>query len=144
MDELSQMYIGGLLTGAILYFAAQMVLLTIKLDIDHETQAVLEPSHKTQEEEGDLHRQTIEEQILQLHEMLHLLCIQTQGIEDHLAFLSQSPSVIHFDSELRKLVTDACGSSQSTDQSEEHCSTQHEPHHENDAEPQHLQASLSS
>lgn len=144
MDELSQMYIGGLLTGAILYFAAQMVVLTIKLDIDRGKQAVLEPSHKTQVvEDGPLHRK-LEEQILQLHEMAHLQYIQMQEIADHLASLSLSPSEIRFDSELRKLVADACDSSQSSDQHEEHCSKSHESHPESDAEPPHHSASPSS
>lgn len=144
MDELSQMYIGGLLTGAILYFAAQMVMLTIKLDIDRGKQAVLEPSHKTQAvEDGPLH-QKLEEQILRLHEMVHLQYIRTQEIVDHLASQSQSPSVIHFDSELRKLVADACDSSQSSDQHEEHCSKSHESHPESDAEPQRHLTSPSS
>ena len=144
MDELSQMYIGGLLTGAILYFAAQMVMLTIKLDIDRGKQAVLEPSHKTQVVEDGPRHQKLEEQILRLHEMVHLLCIQTQEIEGHLASQSQSPNVIHFDSELRKLVADACDSSLSSDQHEEHCSKSHESHPESDAEPPHHSASPSS
>jgi hypothetical protein len=39
MNESAQMYIGGLLTGAVLYFAAQMILLVIKIDIDRGRQA---------------------------------------------------------------------------------------------------------
>ena len=144
MDELSQMYIGGLLTGAILYFAAQMVMLTIKLDIDHGKQAVLESSHKILVEEDGPRHQKLEEQILQLHEMAHLQYIQMQEIVDLLTSQSQSPSEIHFDSELRRLVADACGSSQSTDQHEEHCSKSHESHPESDVEPQHHSASPSS
>ena len=144
MDELSQMYIGGLLTGAILYFAAQMVMLTIKLDIDRGKQAVLESSHKTQAVEDGPRHQKLEEQILQLHEMAHLQYIQMQEIVDLLTSQSQSPSEIHFDSELRRLVADACGSSQSSDQHEEHCSKSHESHLESDAEPQHHSASPSN
>ncbi len=144
MDELFQMYIGGLLTGAILYCAVQMVVLTIRLGIGLGKQADREPSHKTQVvEDGPLH-QRLEEQILRLHEMVHLQYIRTQEIADLLASLSQSPSVIHFDSELRKLVVDACDSSQSSDQHEEHCSKSHESHPESDAAPQRHSASPSN
>ena len=143
MGESAQMYIGGLLTGGVLYFAAQMILLTIRIDIAHGRQVGLLPSHKTQEEVDDHLRQMLKEQILPLHETGHLLYIQMQEILDRLASLPQFPNENHYDSELRKLVTDEYDSLQSRLLSEVHCSMQRGCLHETDDEPQPHSASQS-
>jgi hypothetical protein len=104
MSESAQMYIGGLLTGAILYFAAQMILLVIKIDIDRGRQA-----RKTQAEIDDYFCRMLKEQILPLHETNNLLNIQMQVILDRIESIPQLHNKNHYDSELRKLITDEYG-----------------------------------